>query len=155
MVRYGHCATTCSGFSAAGYCGDNTTQSPQEICDTGGVTTYAQDKDQSCSQTCTAFGPYCGDGIVQSTHGEDCDDGNKLDGDSCPATCQYPKYCDYESTEKACSTDDDCSVITFDQGYTVIDKTQTDTVCVKNNALLHSGEQNGKRVAGIRLCTRF
>ncbi|MFA5917857.1 MAG: hypothetical protein WC850_06515 [Candidatus Gracilibacteria bacterium] len=31
---------------------------------------------------------YCGDGVLDSTHGETCDDGNNIDGDGCSATCQ-------------------------------------------------------------------
>jgi fibro-slime domain-containing protein len=32
--------------------------------------------------------PICGDGVVQN--GEDCDDGNREDGDGCPASCLAP-----------------------------------------------------------------
>lgn len=31
--------------------------------------------------------PYCGDGIVQSDRGEECDDGNTQDGDGCSSQC--------------------------------------------------------------------
>nr|MDD3720246.1 hypothetical protein [Candidatus Gracilibacteria bacterium] len=31
---------------------------------------------------------WCGDGIIDSTHGETCDDGNNINGDGCSATCQ-------------------------------------------------------------------
>jgi cysteine-rich repeat protein len=34
------------------------------------------------------FGPYCGDGILQSPFAEQCDDGNNTDGDFCSAMCQ-------------------------------------------------------------------
>ncbi len=37
--------------------------------------------------TPTPVGPRCGDHIVQFDRGETCDDGNMLDGDSCPANC--------------------------------------------------------------------
>ncbi len=33
------------------------------------------------------FAPGCGDGIVQA--GEQCDDGNNIDGDTCSSTCQF------------------------------------------------------------------
>jgi fibro-slime domain-containing protein len=39
-----------------------------------------------CNPDCT-LGEYCGDGIVQEEY-EDCDDGNFLDGDDCPASCR-------------------------------------------------------------------
>ncbi|MDQ7023627.1 MAG: hypothetical protein Q9M97_09120 [Candidatus Gracilibacteria bacterium] len=31
---------------------------------------------------------FCGDGIVDSSNGEQCDDGNNIDGDTCSATCE-------------------------------------------------------------------
>jgi cysteine-rich repeat protein len=30
----------------------------------------------------------CGDSVIQSSAGEQCDDGNRTDGDGCPSTCQ-------------------------------------------------------------------
>jgi cysteine-rich repeat protein len=38
-----------------------------------------------CGPGCV-LGAYCGDGIVQA--GEDCDDGNLIDGDACPSSCR-------------------------------------------------------------------
>jgi len=38
--------------------------------------------DVSCN-----FGPYCGDGILQTLFNEECDDGNNDDGDFCSAQC--------------------------------------------------------------------
>lgn len=34
--------------------------------------------------------PTCGNGLVESLHGEQCDDGNTAGGDNCNATCQLP-----------------------------------------------------------------
>jgi len=42
---------------------------------------------RQCDALCD-FGPYCGDGILQTFHVEECDDGNNLDGDFCSATCK-------------------------------------------------------------------
>jgi cysteine-rich repeat protein len=42
---------------------------------------------RQCTLTCR-FGPYCGDGILQTTFAEECDDGNNEDGDFCSATCK-------------------------------------------------------------------
>jgi cysteine-rich repeat protein len=33
------------------------------------------------------LGPYCGDGVVEPGK-EDCDDGNRVDDDECPASCR-------------------------------------------------------------------
>jgi cysteine-rich repeat protein len=41
---------------------------------------------RQCDVSCD-FGPYCGDGILQTFHSEDCDDGNNLSGDFCSAIC--------------------------------------------------------------------
>jgi len=41
---------------------------------------------RQCNSQCL-FGPYCGDGIMQSAHSEECDDGNNDDGDFCSALC--------------------------------------------------------------------
>lgn len=42
---------------------------------------------RQCNATCK-FGPYCGDGILQSSHTEECDDGNNTNGDFCSAICK-------------------------------------------------------------------
>jgi len=34
-----------------------------------------------------ALGSACGDGVVQTQDGEQCDDGNRLDHDGCSSTC--------------------------------------------------------------------
>ena len=42
---------------------------------------------RQCSPICF-FGPYCGDGILQTQFTEECDDGNNTDGDFCSALCK-------------------------------------------------------------------
>ncbi len=42
---------------------------------------------RQCSPTCF-FGPYCGDGILQTQFTEECDDGNNNNGDFCSAICK-------------------------------------------------------------------
>ncbi len=42
---------------------------------------------RQCSLICE-FGPYCGDGILQTIFAEECDDGNNTSGDFCSATCR-------------------------------------------------------------------
>lgn len=41
-----------------------------------------------CNPLCNAYGPYCGDGIIQPFYGEACDDSNNTVGDLCDAVCQ-------------------------------------------------------------------
>jgi cysteine-rich repeat protein len=59
-----------------------------EDCDVLGETgVYSQTiVGRQCTASCS-FGPYCGDGILQSAFNEECDDGNNDDGDFCSATC--------------------------------------------------------------------
>lgn len=60
-----------------------------EQCDIPGETgVYSQTiVGRQCSAQCR-FGPYCGDGILQSPFGEECDDGNNTDRDFCSAICK-------------------------------------------------------------------
>ncbi|MCD5381106.1 MAG: DUF4215 domain-containing protein [Candidatus Pacebacteria bacterium] len=60
-----------------------------EECDVPGETgVYSQTIiGRQCSAQCL-FGPYCGDGILQTIHTEECDDGNNDNGDFCSATCK-------------------------------------------------------------------
>lgn len=42
---------------------------------------------RQCTAVCE-FGPYCGDGILQTAFDEECDDGNNDDGDFCSSICK-------------------------------------------------------------------
>ena len=63
-----------------------------KVCDDGfGNNTGAYGSstvDRHCNSTCSAYGPYCGDGILQPQFGEACDDGNNISGDRCSSSCQ-------------------------------------------------------------------
>ncbi len=41
---------------------------------------------RQCNASCN-YGPYCGDGILQTIHTEECDDANNDDGDFCSSEC--------------------------------------------------------------------
>lgn len=62
---------------------------PDEECDVLGETgVYSQTiAGRQCTPICV-FGPYCGDGILQTQYDEECDDANNEDGDFCSATCK-------------------------------------------------------------------
>lgn len=68
-------------------CGDTIVNAGEE-CDIPGETgTYSTSiAGRQCSTSCV-YGPYCGDGILQTTHSEECDDGNNTSGDFCAADC--------------------------------------------------------------------
>ena len=63
-------------------CGDGI-KTKNEACDDG-VNTGGYGK---CAAGCV-LGPRCGDGITQAADGEQCDDGNLVDGDGCSAICK-------------------------------------------------------------------
>jgi len=68
-------------------CGNSIVDGPEQcdvIGETGGYSTTIVGR--QCDVDCT-FGPYCGDGILQTIYSEECDDGNNADGDFCGADC--------------------------------------------------------------------
>jgi len=69
-------------------CGNNVVDGVEE-CDvpgeTGGYSTTILGR--QCTPICQ-FGPYCGDGILQTIYAEECDDGNNADGDFCGGDCK-------------------------------------------------------------------
>tara|TARA_B100000508_G_scaffold141027_1_gene145356 strand:- start:887 stop:2014 length:1128 start_codon:yes stop_codon:yes gene_type:complete len=78
-------ATTTVGISI---CGDALVNF-NEACDVPGETgAYSTTiAGRQCDVDCQ-FGPYCGDGILQTLFDEECDDGNNTDDDFCSADCQ-------------------------------------------------------------------
>jgi len=70
-------------------CGNGTIEGP-EICDDGPNNgRYAYNAaDRFCNLTCDGWAPYCGDGVLQSDYGEECDDGNNTSGDGCDPVCK-------------------------------------------------------------------
>jgi len=70
-------------------CGNGTIEGP-EICDDGPNNgRYAYNAaDRFCNLTCDGWAPYCGDGVLQSNYGEECDDGNNTSGDGCDPVCK-------------------------------------------------------------------
>jgi len=67
--------------SCAPICGDGI-KTKNEACDDG-MNTGGYGK---CAAGCV-LGPRCGDGTVQAAQGEQCDDGNLVDGDGCSSKC--------------------------------------------------------------------
>jgi fibro-slime domain-containing protein len=90
------CTSTCGdGVVTAGKecdCGTDPNNLPPGCVGVNNDTTY-----DGCKTDCT-WGPYCGDGIVQTADGEQCDlganNGNTaLGNNGCSYTCQKPQYC--------------------------------------------------------------
>jgi uncharacterized repeat protein (TIGR03806 family) len=69
----------CTSSCVLEFCGDGVVNNNgSEACEPPGTT--------SCTDTCAALGPVCGDGTMDE--GEACDDGNLQDGDGCSAMCE-------------------------------------------------------------------
>src|SRR5690348_3555986 len=70
-------------------CGNAVVEPPLEVCDDGvNNSQYSTSTaTRNCLADCSAFAPYCGDGILQQVYGEQCDDGNNSSGDGCSASC--------------------------------------------------------------------
>ena len=66
-------------------CGDGVVAS-DELCDDGEEENTGEYG--KCGPDCLSRGPYCGDGNVDKDNGEECDDGNRLNGDSCNVNCR-------------------------------------------------------------------
>ena len=97
-----------SGFNAAhSVCkpvcgGTNPAVSPGQQCNNGDAGNCALSATSDCYNQCTTsctLGPYCGDGIVQTTDGEQCDNGKNTDGyaaagsSACAPGCTLPPNC--------------------------------------------------------------
>lgn len=82
---YGSCLPNCTHGER---CGDGVLQESKEVCDDGvNLTVYSASNQPGCAPGCVE-GFWCGDGLVQIEHGEKCDDGNNVSGDSCSPDCQ-------------------------------------------------------------------
>ncbi len=83
-IPSGFIATTTLQTSICG----NALVDSDEQCDVPGETgAYSTTiAGRQCNTSCR-FGPYCGDGILQTQFAEQCDDGNNVSGDFCSATC--------------------------------------------------------------------
>lgn len=71
-----------------GICGNGMVD-PGQDCDVPGQTgEYSTTIDgRQCDVDCT-WGPYCGDGVLQTQYGEECDDGTNTEDGFCTADCQ-------------------------------------------------------------------
>ncbi len=79
-------ASDCApGCKQPRYCGDGVLDYPQEQCDNG-ASNANNGVYNGCTTDCV-LGPHCGDHVVQVSAGEQCDDGNRINGDGCSAAC--------------------------------------------------------------------
>ncbi len=77
------------------YCGDGIINQATESCDLGANNGLSCSPEYGnscsyCSESCTTIvidGPFCGDGVVQSDEGEECDEGANNGAGTCSAQC--------------------------------------------------------------------
>ncbi|HTV23042.1 MAG TPA: DUF4215 domain-containing protein [Polyangiaceae bacterium] len=84
LDRYSTSATACGpGCKLPSFCGDGVIDAAfGEECDDG----VNDNSYGGCSDSC-GLGPFCGDGAVNGGT-EECDDGNRVNGDGCNLSCQ-------------------------------------------------------------------
>jgi len=80
------------------FCGDGTTDAPDEECDDGN-----DESGDGCSADCEVE-VVCGNGDLEP--GEGCDDGNDEDGDGCSSECRREAYCGDGTTDDGEVCDD-------------------------------------------------
>jgi fibro-slime domain-containing protein len=87
LDRYSTGANACGpGCKRPSFCGDGVVDAIfGERCDDG----LNDNSYGGCSDTC-GLGPRCGDGEVNGG-GEECDDGNRINGDGCNLSCRYER----------------------------------------------------------------
>ena len=73
----------CSANCVEEICGDGMINLPGETCDPPGE---PSGQPNECRDNCT----FCGDFVLDTAHGEECDDGNNVGGDGCEPTCLLP-----------------------------------------------------------------
>lgn len=77
-----------AGGSVVAVCGNGSVEGA-EACDDMG-------ESATCNDDCTPA--ECGDGVLNVTAGEECDDGNTMGGDGCEATCLLPPAALFDGT---------------------------------------------------------
>ncbi len=82
-VEIGPEGGACTGTTPTAFCCGNGVLDPTEQCDSGAGN--SQNPNASCRTNCTPR--RCGDGVVDNSFGESCDDGNTVNGDGCSSTC--------------------------------------------------------------------
>lgn len=103
-------------------------------------TAYNAIQSFSCAWNCSTYGAYCGDGIVQTEYGEECEDGNFDNNDGCTSTCIKPKLCGGPyGQSQSCLVSADCPVVGMTQNAQFILKKPTDTVCFVGGDILYAG----------------
>jgi fibro-slime domain-containing protein len=104
-ANYGGCAADCT---PGAHCGDGTADDPDEQCDNGlNLDGYqTEGAEDACAPGCV-LPPFCGDGLVDPSFGELCDDGiNDGTYDGCNPDCSLGPRCGDGELEEPEDCDD-------------------------------------------------
>jgi fibro-slime domain-containing protein len=130
----------CTAIQGGGYCGDGVVESGEQ-CDDGDKPDAGSANGDGCSSTCqievgfTCPVPgkpcvpleYCGDGVIQSSLGEACDDHNAIPGDGCSGICKIEPGYSCPTAGAKCVNIWVCGNGKVDPGETCDDGNTTDT----------------------------
>lgn len=88
LPAYAGAQITSSTTLTISICGNSIVDSGEQCDVPGELGVYSQTiVGRQCTAQCL-YGPYCGDGILQTFYNEECDDGNNNDGDFCSSICK-------------------------------------------------------------------
>jgi cysteine-rich repeat protein len=110
-------------------------------------TQYNKNKMFSCSWDCQNYGAYCGDGLVQSVSGEDCDDKDKNNLDACNNSCLWVNTA---CKEKASFT---TSTLSVNETYVEIQKNPAGAAISVNECFVNSNSNETSN--GAEVCRAY
>lgn len=140
-----YCSASCQmvAGTVTGYCGDGTQQAPEQCDEPSQPCTYGQTTCQTCSQCTLVAGTaqYCGDGVVQTNKGEECDgsvccnSSCKTDTASCDVCLLISEYYEGAGNDKALEIYS-CETAPLNlAGIHVCSVRNADTTCATSRAL--------------------
>jgi len=140
-----YCSSSCQmvAGTVTGYCGDGTKQAQEECDEPSQPCTYGQASCQTCSQCKLIAGTpqYCGDGVVQTSKGEECDgsvccnSSCKTDINSCDVCLLISEYYEGPGNDKAIELYNCETTPIYLNGIHLCAITNAETTCAVSQAL--------------------
>ncbi|MBI4993129.1 MAG: hypothetical protein HZC26_03285 [Candidatus Magasanikbacteria bacterium] len=110
-------------------------------------TPYSKNKNFTCSWDCQNYGEYCGDGLVQSASGEDCDDKDTNNLNACNNACLWVNTTCKEKALFATST------LAINETYVEIQKNPAGTALPVSECFVNSN--SGEASNGAEVCRAY